>query len=218
MSIIRIPPGMDREVAQALRDLETALLRVTGDRNLDFHGKRIMNAGSAVHDDDLVTMKDVKDMIAKGVRRAPTSILGSAAGGAPGSGGGGGGGGGNWTPTVPVPDHSDIVEAYAAAHPDQLADSCQDEGGSWDFMDGVVAELQAIDSRYGFNGKRADVNDPSHDAIAYYCGELSLMVAGSPVCFVFDIIGNHCGDNPSPAWINQTRIGSLGAAWLPNRP
>jgi hypothetical protein len=214
MGLIRIPPTADAETAKAFRDLETAILKIIGANNADFKGRRITNAGSAQADGDYVTLLDVKGLIAKGVQRSASSIAGSASG-TPGTGGSGGGGP---LPTVPLPDESGTVEAYAAAHPDQLADSCQDSGGSWDFMDGVVAALQAIDTRWGYNGKRGDVNDPSQDAVAYYHGELSVMVAGSPAAYVVDIIGGHCGPDPQPAWIDQTVIGSTGAAWLPNRP
>lgn len=218
MSFLKIPPGIDPDIIRCLRSLETEVLKVTGTRNTDFHGRRIMNAGSAVADSDYVTLLDVKNLIAKGVKPKASSVLAGASGLAPGPGGGGGGGGGLWVPTVPVPDDSATVDAYAAANPSELANSCQNAGGSWAFMDGVVAALQAVDPRYGYNAKRGNVDDPSQDAISYYTGPLSSMTAGSIEVFVFDIIGNHCGADPVPTWQNVTIIGTATARWLPTRP
>lgn len=144
-------------------------------------------------------------------------------GGAGGGGGGGGGalgpvGAGSALPTVPVPNDSATVVAYANANPAQLANSCLAQGGNWDFMDGVVAALQAIDVRYGFNGKRGDVNDPSEDAISYYHGVLP-PVSGSPNVYVLDIIANHCpvSGSAQPAWQDVTTPAAQGA-WLATRP
>ena len=58
----------------------------------------------------------------------------------------------------------------ARANPGALANSCQSHGGSWQFMDQVVDTLRTYDTRWGYNGKRGNVNDPSHDAIAYNYG------------------------------------------------
>lgn len=217
MSFLRIPPGLDPELIRCLRDIETHILKTDGVKNNDFHGRRIINAGSAQDDGDYVTLLDVKNLIAKSARPRQSSILAGASGLA-GGGSTGGGGGGLWVPTVPVPDDSATVDAYAAANPAQLANSCLATGGTWDFMDGLVAALQAVDPRYGFNARRGDVNDPSEDAVSYYTGVLSEMAAGSIEVFVFDVIGGHCGPTPSPAWQNVTVVGSSGARWLPTRP
>ena len=163
MSFLRIPPGLDPELIRCLRDIETHILKTDGVKNNDFHGRRIINAGSAQDDGDYVTLLDVKNLIAKSARPRQSSILAGASGLA-GGGSTGGGGGGLWVPTVPVPDDSATVDAYAAANPAQLANSCLATGGTWDFMDGLVAALQAVDPRYGFNARRGDVNDPSADA------------------------------------------------------
>ena len=122
------------------------------------------------------------------------------------------------TKDVPLYDGSSIVNDYAAAHPDQLANSCQppDGSGTWDFMDGVVAALQAADPRFGYNGKRGNASDLSHDAISYYCGSGS-PISGSKNCYVIDIIGNHCGGSPGPAWINQSADDQACGAWVPSR-
>lgn len=137
-----------------------------------------------------------------------------------GSGGGGGGGGGGGEgagcgvpPTVPFPDDSAVVEAYALAHPAELANSCVAQGGNNDFMNGVIAALQAVDPRYGGNGKRGNTSDPSQDAISYYYGA-GAPTFGSHCVYVIDIISGHCGPDPSTAWINVTSPTTEGA-WLP---
>ena len=140
--------------------------------------------------------------------------------GVPGSGGTGGSalgkvGAGSALPTVALPNLAYAVNDYANANPAQLTNSCQDHGGSWDFMDGVVLYLQAIDPRIGFNGKRGNTSDPSHDAISYYHG-LGSPTLGSPDVYVIDIIVNHCGANPSPAWQDQTTPLAAGA-WMATR-
>jgi hypothetical protein len=112
------------------------------------------------------------------------------------------------------------VRDYADAHPADLNNSCLAQGGSWAFMDGLVAYLQGIDERIGFNGRRGNVEDPSEDALAYYYGVLP-PVSGSNDVYVIDVIGGHCpgpGDPPpTPTWSNVTRANVAGA-WLPMRP
>lgn len=124
-------------------------------------------------------------------------------------------GAGSAAPTVALPNLYDIVAAYAAAHPAELAASCLDTGGNWAFMDGVVAALMAADSRVGYNGKRGDTSDPSEDAVSYYHGVLPATL-GSPNVYVIDIIGGHCGPNPVPAWSNVTSPSAQGA-YMPTR-
>lgn len=125
-------------------------------------------------------------------------------------------GAGSAQPTVALPNLFSTVSAYAAANPAQLTNSCLDSGGSWDFMDGVVAALKAVDSRIGYNGKRGDTSDPSEDAVSYYHGILPA-VDGSPDVYVIDIIGGHCGANPVPTWTNVTTRAARGA-YLTARP
>ena len=43
-------------------------------------------------------------------------------------------------------------------------------GGSWQFMDQVVDTLRTYDTRWGYNGKRGNANDPSKDVVAYHYG------------------------------------------------
>ena len=112
---------------------------------------------------------------------------------------------------IPLPEMYAVVARVAAEHPNALRSSCQDHGGSWEFMDLVVDELRQQDTRWGYNGKRGDVNNPSHDAIAYHFG--GGPDQNSPDVHVVDIIGGHCGPDPGPAWINVTNFHGAGAAW-----
>jgi hypothetical protein len=97
-----------------------------------------------------------------------------------------------------------VVAAVARANPGALQNSCQDHGGSWQFMDQVVDTLRTYDTRWGYNGKRGDVNNPSLDAIAYHYGGGADQ--GSSEVYIIDIIGGHCGPNPSPGWNDVTGV------------
>jgi hypothetical protein len=101
-----------------------------------------------------------------------------------------------------------VVQAVARANPGALANSCQSHGGSWQFMDQVVDTLRTYDTRWGYNGKRGNVNDPSHDAIAYNYGGGADQ--GSTEVYIIDIVGGHCGSSPGPAWIDVTEATRQG--------
>jgi hypothetical protein len=119
------------------------------------------------------------------------------------------------TPGSGPPNEYQTVIDIANANPGALTNSCQGFGGSWQFMDLVVEALRSGDTRWGYNCKRGDCNDPSEDAISYYWG------SGSPTnssqVYIIDIIGGHCGPDPSPEWIDQTSAtaaaGTIGR-WL----
>jgi hypothetical protein len=106
---------------------------------------------------------------------------------------------------------SAVVYQVAAQFPAALRNSCQDAGGSWEFMDRVINALRQHDTRWGYNGKRGNVNDPSHDVIDYHWGRGPDQ--GSPNVYALDIIVGHCGSNPQAAWINITDPNGSGAAW-----
>jgi hypothetical protein len=132
----------------------------------------------------------------------------------PGGGGGGGsplpGGGGGRTPDpgpgqrLPLPNMSHVVQQVASARPDLLRNSCQEHGGSWAFMDLVVDTLRTYDTRWGYNWKRGNTGDPSMDVIDYHYG--SGRDEGSTEVYIIDIIGGHCGNNPSPTWADMTDV------------
>jgi hypothetical protein len=114
------------------------------------------------------------------------------------------GNGGRAAPGGGVPSYGPaVVNAVARAYPGALANSCQDHGGSWQFMDLVVDALRTYDTRWGYNGKRGNPNDPSHDVVNYNYG--SGADQGSKDVYIIDIIGGHCGSNPGPTWIDVTQ-------------
>jgi hypothetical protein len=105
-----------------------------------------------------------------------------------------------------LPRRNDIgtVLAYDSLHPGQLRNSCQPEGGSWAFLDGVVDSLQAIDLRYGYNCKRGNCNDPSLDVISYHWGPGN--DEGSSDVYCTDLISGHCGSAPGIIWNDVTGV------------
>ena len=130
---------------------------------------------------------------------------------APNPGGGGvpggvpTGPGGRGPDNGPLPSYGfDVVRQVAAANPGALQNSCQESGGSWQFMDQVVDTLRTYDTRWGYNGKRGNVNDPSKDVIAYHYGPGADQ--GSTDVYIIDIIGGHCGGSPSPIWNDVTGV------------
>lgn len=95
------------------------------------------------------------------------------------------------------------VRAVAARNPFLLAISC----GNYDFMFELVAELRLRDNtnRWGLNWKRGNIGDFSHDIVNYYYGPESSNMRNDTRVWIYDIIGGHCGPNPSPFWQDQTR-------------
>lgn len=115
---------------------------------------------------------------------------------------------GTCTPSGSPPNESAIVEQVAREYSSFLSNSCQPEGGTWQFMDKVVERLHEKDPRWGYNGKRGNINDPSHDAIAYYYGSGPSVNNGSTKVFIVDIISGHCplpGNSASPGWLDVTQ-------------
>jgi hypothetical protein len=118
----------------------------------------------------------------------------------------------------PRPNHSDTVRAVANAYPAAFRNSCQDQGGSWEFMDRTVDALRARDGRWGYNAKRGNTNDPSHDVVSYYYAG-GAEIQARPEVYIFDVIGGHCTSNPSVVWVDNTDItfqsGTIGRTIYP---
>ena len=158
--------------------------------------------------------------------RTPNSPTGGGGGGTGGGGGGTGGGGtggggtggGGRTPNptsgrLSLPGYgASVVSDVAAQYPNALRNSCQDSGGTWEFMDRVVDRLRTFDTRWGYNGKRGNSGDPSKDVVDYNYGSQS--DEGTTDVYIIDVIGGHCGGSPSPAWVDNTditiRSGTIG--------
>jgi hypothetical protein len=108
-----------------------------------------------------------------------------------------------------------IIHQVAAEYHEELMDSCQEDGGTWEFMDAVVDALRLEDTRFGYNGKRGNPNDPSHDVIAYNFS--SDPDEGTTNVYLFDIIIGHCGPSPFPGWQDKTestREGGTIGRWI----
>lgn len=119
----------------------------------------------------------------------------------------------------PRPNDSAIVRAVANAFPAALRNSCQEHGGSWEFMDRTVDALRAKDGRYGYNAKRGNMNDPSQDVASYYYGQVTDTIHGRVEVYIFDLLAGHCGASPSPFWGDVTDItnssGTIGRTMFP---
>ena len=125
-------------------------------------------------------------------------------------------GGGGTVPTGPAgpfgpggnpPNRLSLLQEVARLHPDALRNSCQDHGGSWRFMELAVERLRQESGRWGYNCKRGNCPDVSHDAIAYYRGSGQTIDAAqnSTNVAIIDIIAGHCGPNPQPSWLDVTQ-------------
>ena len=77
-------------------------------------------------------------------------------------------------------------------------------------MDLVVDTLRTHDTRWGYNWKRGNVGDPSMDVIDYHFG--AGRDEGSTEVYIIDIIGGHCGSNPSPGWNDVTGATAAGGS------
>jgi hypothetical protein len=104
---------------------------------------------------------------------------------------------------LPLPDMWYVVEDLADEHPEMLANSCQDTGGNWDFLDTLVERLREVDERWGYNWKRGVEGDPSRDVVDYHYGYGER--EGSTDVYILDVIVGHCGGSPEPGWLDQTQ-------------
>jgi hypothetical protein len=106
---------------------------------------------------------------------------------------------------LPLPDESQLVRDLANQYPAEIADSCQEHGGTWDFMDRVVEALRVKDTRWGYNCKRGNCNDVSLDVVTYFHSTGAGDVYNNRV-YIIDIILGHCGDTPRSAWLDVTDL------------
>jgi hypothetical protein len=121
---------------------------------------------------------------------------------------------------LPRPDATAVIAQVIAANPGILSSrrSCQDasHGGDpvsgWEFMDKVVDALRLTDTRWGYNGKRGNPNDPSFDVVAYNWG--SQPDEGTTEVYIFDILLGHCGGSAAPTQIDITGVGGALGRWI----
>ncbi|MDP1571245.1 MAG: hypothetical protein Q8L86_14725 [Vicinamibacterales bacterium] len=131
-----------------------------------------------------------------------------------GDGGGVGPGGRTANPgpggKLPLPNMYAVVVQIAAEYPAALANSCQEHGGTWEFMDRLVDRLRTYDTRWGYNWKRGVVGDPSLDVVDYNWGNNP--DEGTTEVYIVDVLAGHCGSNPQPAWFDVTGATAAGGA------
>lgn len=111
---------------------------------------------------------------------------------------------------LPLPDMSHVVVQVANEYPAALRNSCQEHGGTWEFMDRLVDRLRTYDTRWGYNWKRGVVGDPSLDVVDYNWGNNP--DEGTTEVYIIDVIAGHCGSNPQPAWIDVTAATAAGGS------
>jgi hypothetical protein len=105
-----------------------------------------------------------------------------------------------------------VVVGVANQYPHFLFNSCQEHGGTWDFMETLVDTLRLFDTRYGYNWKRGIVGDPSLDIVDYNWS--SDPDEGTRNVYTYDVLFGHCGSLPGPAWVNTQPGGGPGlSAW-----
>ena len=191
-------------VDKRFQDLDTFALKAGSP--IPAYGQRIVNVGAPVHPNDAVPLWKLQQFV-----DTQAALINRAAGA------GGGGEGGATGLDVPLPNLYQIVYDYAQANPTQLAQSCLAVYGppAWDFMRGLVAALQAVDSRVGWCGQRGSTTDYSEDAICYWGRSTLPPINGETGNYVVDVIANHCGAAPGPRWAS---VAPAGAVWLAVAP
>jgi hypothetical protein len=113
---------------------------------------------------------------------------------------------------LPPPNEFGTVQQAFAERPDLVARSCQPESGgtgTWEFMDFLVEKLRQKDLRWGYHARRGVQSDPARDEVAYHWGPGPDEFSRD--AYAWDIMGGHCGPNPTPAWFDVT---DLGVMWL----
>jgi hypothetical protein len=114
---------------------------------------------------------------------------------------------------LPRPNEFGEVVRLFGDRPDLVARSCQPENGgtgTWEFMDELVRRLRLKDTRWGYNSRRGVPGDVARDEVAYHWGPGP--DENSRDVYAWDVMGGHCGPNPSPAWIDVTDLGVLWAS------
>jgi hypothetical protein len=121
-----------------------------------------------------------------------------------------------------APNRIDVVRRMARQHPVAFRE-CHRAGLSrarqLAFVQIVAWDLwQNVSTRFGLNGKRGNVNDPSLDAIAYTTPDGS----GAAGVEIIDIVAGAGGNGATPAWqdVTQETIqkGDIGVWVQPRQP
>ena len=106
---------------------------------------------------------------------------------------------------LPLPTYGQsILTAWAGSPAGQtlLGTSCYLTHGalsSWGFIDGLVDQLRAIDTRWGYVCYRGSCSQPAQDAVAYYAGT-NAPVPGATGIWNVTVITNYCTTNAQATW------------------
>jgi hypothetical protein len=105
---------------------------------------------------------------------------------------------------LPLPNEFGLVLDEASRNASDWRNSCQETQGErgWIWLDKLVDRLRTRDLRWGYNGKRGNLNDLSLDIVNYHFGAGESF--GSTQVYIIDVLLQHCGNSPTPAWIDQT--------------
>ena len=103
---------------------------------------------------------------------------------------------------LPKPNYGqDVVIALAQQYNFDLRNSCHETGGTNVFMFRVAAALRQRDSRWGMNQKRGN-QGLSQDIVTY--NPTALPDNQAQQIYLWDMIGGHCGGNPTWNWGDVT--------------
>jgi hypothetical protein len=107
---------------------------------------------------------------------------------------------------LPLPNESGLVNDEFNRNFSDWMNSCQERLGErgWVWLDKLIDRLRTRDLRWGYNGKRGNLNDLSQDIVDYHYGAGESF--GSTQVYIIDVLFSHCGNSPSPAWIDQTGV------------
>lgn len=195
VAVITVAPSPSGETTMSLGDLPY-------DRTLYWR----------IYGTDGTAQSQFSPMISFTTPKAPAGTGGGGSGG--GSRPPAGGGTGARTPDpppgqrIPEPNGYAIVQGVANQYPSALLNSCQEHGGTWEFMDILVDTLRQTDTRYGYIWKRGNVGDAAQDVVGYNWS--SEPDEGTRNIYTFDVIGGHCGSSPVPVWNNTQPGGGPG--------
>jgi hypothetical protein len=114
---------------------------------------------------------------------------------------------------LPLPGYgASVTQAVASAYSGDLRTSCVASGGTNTWLFRLVRELRTRDTRWGLNWKRGNRGDMSQDIVTY--NYASGPDEDTTNVYIIDVIGGHCGSNPTAGWNDVTQVtidsGTLG--------
>jgi len=161
----KVPPSAAPDVQAAIRELWAEIDRLNGSRNVDWHGRRIINAGEAVDPGDYVTLGQLSDEVIPIAKKVVSDMrpIGNSGSGSGGSSGGGSGASVGATyatiddETTPLPNSRQLVAGsnitFDISTPGEITiASVPPGGGGADYVvlsDGNPADPQPVNDGAG---------------------------------------------------------------------